>query len=134
MAGSDRYRTRQVVTILIRYIFELNCISTAPEDLQYKSKGTWYKFKIAEKRLLEPLFSSHGIFLYTLVQTVCTYMRHTLYTRKSRLMSHEPYTYIYESRTIYTTYVYKADVYKVCASCMYIQLHVSRELQRGEDS
>jgi len=45
---------------------ELNWISTAPggavlnKVLLCKSKGTWFKFKFAEKRSLEPLFSEHG--------------------------------------------------------------------------
>ena len=28
-------------------------------DLQYKCKGTWYKFEVSEKRLLEPSYFSH---------------------------------------------------------------------------
>jgi len=31
------------------------------KDPQYKYKGTWYKFKFAEKRSLEPSFYPHGI-------------------------------------------------------------------------
>jgi len=46
--------------------FELNWISTAPggavlnKVLLYKSEGTWFKFKFAEKRSLEPSFSEYG--------------------------------------------------------------------------
>jgi len=46
---------------------KLNSISTAPgavvlyKDLLYKSKETWYKFKFAMERLLEPSVSPTGI-------------------------------------------------------------------------
>ena len=62
-------RIRQVQNTTSCHNFDSNKLnpSTAPgaevlnKDLLYKCKGTWYKFKFAEKRSLETSFFPHGM-------------------------------------------------------------------------
>jgi len=72
--GSDRYRTRQVVMILIRSSFQtwsklVLCSGGAVlnKDLVYKSAGTWYKFDFAENTRWNLHFPSTGAVLHAVL-------------------------------------------------------------------